>query len=44
MQRFDSALIGAVVAGSGVAVNVWASLRHAAIVRRLREAGAKSAP
>lgn len=37
MQRFDSALIGAVVAGSGVAVNVWASLRHAGIVRRLRE-------
>lgn len=37
MQRFDSALIGAVVVGSGVAVNVWASLRHARIVRRLRE-------
>jgi putative membrane protein len=36
-QRFDGALIGAVVAASGVVVNVWATLRHATIVRRMRE-------
>jgi putative membrane protein len=35
--RFDSALIGTFVVGSGVAVNLWASLRHRGIVRRLRE-------
>jgi putative membrane protein len=36
-QHFDGALIGAMVAASGVIVNVWASLRHAHIVRRMRE-------
>lgn len=36
-QRFDSALIGTVVVGAGVAVNLWASLRHREMVRRLRE-------
>lgn len=36
-QRFDSALIGAMVVAAGIAVNVWASLRHRALVRRLRE-------
>jgi putative membrane protein len=36
-QRFDSALIGAIVVAAGVGVNVWASLRHRAIVRGLHE-------
>jgi putative membrane protein len=36
-QRFDSALIGTFVVAAGVVVNVWASLRHRAIVRQLRE-------
>ena len=36
-QRFDSTLIGAVLVGCGVAVNLWASLRHRVIVRRLEE-------
>jgi len=35
-QRVDSGWIGTLVAASGVGVNVWASLRHRAIVRRLR--------
>ena len=36
-QRFDGALVGTVVVAAGVAVNVWASLRHRDMVRRLRE-------
>lgn len=36
-QRLDSAFIGTIVTGAGVAVNVWASLRHRVLVRRLRE-------
>jgi putative membrane protein len=36
-QRFDSAFVGTVVVGAGVAVNLWASLRHRDIVRRMRE-------
>jgi len=36
-QRFDSALVGIVVVAAGVAVNVWASLRHRSVLRRLRE-------
>lgn len=35
-QRLDSGWIGTLVAASGVGVNVWASLRHRAIVRRFR--------
>lgn len=37
VQRFDSTLIGTLVVAAGVAVNVWASLRHRAIARQLRE-------
>jgi putative membrane protein len=37
LQRFDSALVGTVLVAAGVVVNVWASLRHRVIVRRLRE-------
>jgi putative membrane protein len=36
-QRFDSAFLGTLVVGAGVVVNVWASLRHRQLVRRLRE-------
>jgi putative membrane protein len=36
-QRFDGALIGTVVVATGVALNVWASLRHRVIVRHLHE-------
>jgi putative membrane protein len=36
-QPVDSALVGTVVVGAGVAVNLWASLRHRDITRRLRE-------
>jgi putative membrane protein len=36
-QRFDSALLGTTVVGAGVVVNVWASLRHRQIIRRMRE-------
>lgn len=35
--RFDSALLGTLVVGAGVAVNLWATLRHRGIVRCLRE-------
>lgn len=37
IQRFDSALLGTAVVGAGVFVNVWASLRHRRIIRRMRE-------
>jgi putative membrane protein len=43
-QRFDSALVGTLVVGSGVAVNLWASLRHRDIVRRLREGTTEISP
>jgi inner membrane protein YidH len=36
-QRFDGAWIGTFIVGAGVVLNVWASLRHRVIVRRLRE-------
>ena len=36
-QRFDSALLGTAVVAAGVVVNVWASLRHRQIIRRMRE-------
>lgn len=36
-QRFDSAFLGMAVVGAGVVVNIWASLRHRRIVRRMRE-------
>jgi inner membrane protein YidH len=36
-QHFDSALIGTLLMAAGVVVNVWASLRHRSLVRRLRE-------
>jgi putative membrane protein len=36
-QRFDSALIGTLVVAAGVAVNLWASVRHRGIARRMRE-------
>jgi len=35
-HRFDSALVGTIVVGAGVLVNVWATLRHRVIVRMLR--------
>jgi putative membrane protein len=36
-QRFDSALLGTVLVAAGVALNIWASLRHRVIVRQLHE-------
>lgn len=36
-QHFDSALIGTLVTAAGVGVNIWASVRHRAIARRMRE-------
>jgi putative membrane protein len=40
-QRFDGTVIGTFVVAAGVAVNVWASLRHRLIVRQLREGAAE---
>jgi len=36
-QPVDSAWIGTFVVGAGVMLNVWASLRHRVLVRRLRD-------
>jgi uncharacterized membrane protein YidH (DUF202 family) len=36
-QRFDSTLIGTIVVAAGVLVNVWASLRHRALVRQMHQ-------
>jgi putative membrane protein len=36
-RHFDSALIGSLIVAAGVVVNVWASLRHRALVRQLRQ-------
>jgi putative membrane protein len=36
-RHFDSALIGSFIVAAGVVVNVWASLRHRALVRQLRQ-------
>ena len=35
-QRFDSVLLGTLIVAAGVGVNIWASLRHRTLVRRLR--------
>jgi inner membrane protein YidH len=40
-QRFDSALFGTIVVAAGVAVNLWASLRHRGIARRMRDGRAE---
>jgi putative membrane protein len=40
-QRLDSALVGTFIVAAGVAVNVWASLRHRALVRQLRAGAAE---
>jgi len=36
LQRFDSAVVGIAVVAAGVAVNIWASLRHRSMMRQLR--------
>jgi putative membrane protein len=36
MQHFDSAVVGIGVVAAGVAVNIWASLRHRSMMQKLR--------
>jgi putative membrane protein len=36
LQHFDSALVGIVVVAAGVALNIWASLRHRSLLHQLR--------